>query len=194
MLMSLFKKRPSFRNAGEAVGEPLYAALAAQARQPAFYRPPPGGLGVADRIDARFELYTLHALLLILRLRDEDGAGADSGSGIGPGAAAAQSLFDVYVSALDNVLRELGVGDISMARKMRTLGEALYGRMTAYEGPLRAADADTLAVHLARNVFESEDATRAGTLARYATQARSDLATQPFAEVVKSPVWPEIKP
>lgn len=177
MLMSLFRKRPA-----QSVGDGLYAAVAAQARRPAFYT----DLGVADRIDARFELYTLHALLLILRLRDEDADGA------GEGADAAQSLFDAYVSALDNVLRELGVGDVSMAKKMRTLGEALYGRMTAYETPLRTGDAVALSAGLARNVFESEDAERGAALARYALEAREGLAAQPFAAVLKQPSWPEI--
>ena len=173
MLNSLFRKRPA-----ERVGDPLYAAVAAQARQPGFYM----ALGVADRIDARFELYTLHALLLILRLRDEEG----------PGPEAAQSLFDTYVSALDNVLRELGVGDVSMARKMRNLGEALYGRMTAYETPLREGDAATLALHLARNVYESDEQERGSALARYALTARAGLADQSFAAIVASPAWPEI--
>lgn len=173
MLKTLFRKRPAQR-----IGEPLYAAAVAQARRPAFYTT----LGVADRIDARFELYTLHVLVLILRLRDEGE----------PGSAAAQSLFDVYVSALDHALRELGVGDISMARKMRTLGEALYGRMTAYEAPIRDGDAAALAVHLARNVHESDDAGRGDSLARYALAARATLAARPFAEVVDNPPWPEI--
>ncbi|WGM47617.1 hypothetical protein KOAAANKH_02496 [Brevundimonas sp. NIBR10] len=179
MLTALLRKRPK---SPPPVGEALYAAVSAQARQPAFYT----DLGVEDRIDARFELYTLHALLLILRLRDEDSEGPAEG------AAAAQSLFDVYVSALDNVLRELGVGDVSMAKKMRKLGEALYGRMTAYEGPLRAEDVGALSANLARNVYGTEDAARAEPLARYALAARRTLGAQPFADVLATPAWPEI--
>lgn len=182
MLSSLFRKR-----AMTQVGEPLYAAVSAQARQPGFY----SRMGVADRIDARFELYTLHALLLILRLRDED-VTAEGDPSAGPGGEAAQSLFNAYVSALDNVLRELGVGDISMARKMRKLGEALYGRMVAYETPLRAGDQAALTVLLARNVYEDEAAPGAAELSRYALAARTLLANQPFAAVVKQPLWPEV--
>ncbi|MGQ2989888.1 MAG: ubiquinol-cytochrome C chaperone family protein [Brevundimonas sp.] len=182
MLRSLFRKRVI-----EQVGEPLYAAVSAQARQPGFYT----RMGVADRIDARFELYTLHALLLILRLRDED-VTADGEQTSGPGGEAAQSLFDTYVSALDNVLRELGVGDMSMARKMRKLGEALYGRMVAYEAPLRAGDAAALTTLLARNVHGDETAPGAADLAKYAIEARRRLAGQPFAAVIASPAWPEV--
>ena len=179
MLTALLRKRPK---SPPPVGEILYAAVSDQARQVAFYT----DLGVEDRIDARFELYTLHALLLILRLRDEDPEGPAEG------AAAAQSLFDVYVSALDNVLRELGVGDVSMAKKMRKLGEALYGRMTAYEAPLRAGDTAALATNLARNVYASDEAGRAEPLARYALAAREALSRQGFADVLAAPVWPEI--
>jgi cytochrome b pre-mRNA-processing protein 3 len=183
MLNLLLRRGPRSGASSQKVGETLYAAVAAQARQVAFYT----DLAVEDRIDARFELYTLHALLLILRLRDEDKDGPAAG------AAAAQSLFDVYVSALDNVLRELGVGDISMARKMRNLGEAMYGRMTAYEPALREGDAAILSASLARNVYGSEDAERAEALTRYALAARSGLAGQSFKAVLKAPVWPEIK-
>lgn len=177
MLKHLFRARPS-----EHVGDPLYAHAVRQARDERFYTT----LGVADRIDARFELYTLHVLLLILRLRDEAEPGSEEG------AEAAQSLFDVYVSALDNTLRELGVGDISMARKMRKLGESLYGRMTAYEGPIRADDSVALSGPLARNVHETDDAARGQVLAGYALEARRRLAGQAMANVIRKPSWPEI--
>jgi len=173
MLQNLFRTRPR-----ERLGEPLYELAVRQARDPAFYT----ALGVADRIDARFELYTLHVLLLAMRLRDEGERGAD----------AAQALFDTYVSALDHALRELGVGDISVGKKMRKLGEAMYGRMTAYEAPLRDGDAAGLAAALSRNVFESEDVAAGGLLAAYALASRARLAAQDFAAVSTRPDWAEI--
>ena len=174
MLQNLFRTRPR-----ERLGQPLYELAVRQARDPAFYTT----LGVADRIDARFELYTLHVLLLVMRLRDEGERGAD----------AAQALFDTYVSALDHALRELGVGDISVGKKMRKLGEAMYGRMTAYEPPLREGDAATLAAGLARNVFESDEPTDGDALAAYALASRARLAAQDFASVTSSPDWAEIR-
>ncbi len=174
MLQNLFRTRPR-----ERLGEALYELAVRQAREPAFYT----GLGVADRIDARFELYTLHVLLLVMRLRDEGERGAE----------AAQALFDAYVSALDHALRELGVGDISVGKKMRKLGEAMYGRMTTYEPPLRAGDAEILATGLGRNVFESDDPAAGRALAAYALDSRSRLAAQAFGEVSRRPDWAEIK-
>ncbi|MNK09667.1 Ubiquinol-cytochrome C chaperone [compost metagenome] len=173
MLRNLFRQRPDERQ-----GDALYAVAVQQARQPAFYT----ALGVADRIDARFELYTLHVLILFLRLK-QDGE---------RGEVAAQKLFDTYISSLDNTLRELGVGDVSVGKKMRKLGESLYGRMNAYEGPLRAEDIDALAASLAKNIYESADAETGRALARYAVASRQNLTAQSFETVSKAPAWAEI--
>lgn len=173
MLRNLFRQRPDERQ-----GDALYALAVAQARQPDFYT----ALGVTDQIDARFELYTLHVLILFLRLK-QDGE---------RGEVAAQRLFDTYISSLDNTLRELGVGDVSVGKKMRKLGESLYGRMNAYEGPLRAEDVDALAASLAKNIYESADAETGRALARYAVASRQNLTAQSFETVSKAPAWAEI--
>ena len=97
------------------------------------------------------------------------------------------------MSALDHTLRELGVGDISVGKKMRKLGESLYGRMTAYEAPLRAGDADALSAALARNVLESEASADGSVLAAYALSSRNRLAAQPLDDVLTAPDWAEVK-
>ncbi|MDY6924493.1 MAG: ubiquinol-cytochrome C chaperone family protein [Pseudomonadota bacterium] len=174
MLQNLFRSRPR-----ERTGEALYELAVRQARDPGFYT----RLKVADRIDARFELYTLHVLLLVMRLRDEGEGGAE----------AAQGLFDVYVSSLDHALRELGVGDISVGKKMRKLGEAMYGRMTAWEPPLRAGDAAALAVSFSRNVYESDDPAAGEALAAWAVASRARLAAQDLRAATTRPDWAEIE-
>ena len=173
MFKSLFRRRPIERQALD-----LYALAVEQARQPVFYT----DLGVQDRIDARFELYTLHVLLLYVRLRSADARSADLG----------QKLFDHYVSALDNVLRELGVGDVAVGKKMRKLGEALYGRMASYEKALSEKDFDALKIAMARNVFESEDAATGEALARYTFESHELLSAQTIAEVESAPKWAQI--
>ncbi len=173
MLQNLFRARRG------RLGESLYEHAVRQARQPAFYM----RLGVADRIDARFQLYTLHVLLLTMRLRDEGPRGADAG----------QELFDTYVSALDHALRELGVGDISVGKKMRKLGESLYGSMTAWEAPLRGGDAAGLAAALGRNVYEDPAAPGAPALAAYAIASRSRLAGQALQAVLAAPDWAKVE-
>jgi cytochrome b pre-mRNA-processing protein 3 len=173
MLRNLFRPRPNAR-----LGLDLYNLAVLQARQPEHYTI----FGVEDRIDARFELYTLHVLILHQRLKQEGEKGA----------AAAQLLFDTYVSALDHTLRELGVGDVSVGKKMRKLGESLYGRMSAYEVPLRDQDQAALAIALAKNVYETDEVGVAQPLAAYACASVKALKAQDFASVTKAPAWSEI--
>lgn len=172
MLQKLFASLTS-RNRGEPTADRLYRLTVAQARQPGFYT----AAGVPDRIDARFELYTLHVLILVTRLRDIGEEGIDL----------AQGLFDTYVSSLDNVLRELGEGDVAVSKKMRKLGEAVYGRMTAYETPLRQGDAAVLADAMDRNIHPGVGA----ALADYAIAARASLAEQTLVQIIDAPAWPE---
>src|SRR3990172_4805977 len=91
----------------------LYGTIVAQARAPAFYR----NYGVPDTINGRFEMITLHTILLLDRLEGEP----DAIRGLG------QELFDAFCRDMDANLREMGVGDLAVPRKMRGIGEAFYG-------------------------------------------------------------------
>ena len=123
---NVLKRKP---RASEAAGQALYAAAVEQARRPGFYTE----LGVADSANGRFELYSLHVILLLRRLK-AGGEGAPE---------TAQVLFDTYVSSLDDALREQGVGDLSVAKKMRKLGEAFYGRVRSYDEAFDALPDET---------------------------------------------------
>jgi cytochrome b pre-mRNA-processing protein 3 len=162
MLNRLFRRNPA-REAGEA----LYAACVAQSRRPELYR----AYAVADTAEGRFELYTLHVVLVLERLAD-GGAGEKMVS---------QALFDTYVKALDHALREMGVGDLSVGRKMRKLGEALYGRMKNYQAAYQALpERRALRDLLTRTVYEGAEAPPAEALADYAIGQREAVQALPM--------------
>jgi cytochrome b pre-mRNA-processing protein 3 len=123
----------------ERTGFLLYAAAVATAREPYCYTVH----GVPDTLDGRFELISLHAFLLIHRLRYLPD----------PGPALAQAVFDAMFSDMDKALREMGVGDLSVGRRVRAMWEAFHGRAHAYEHGLNSADAAALPAALARNVW-----------------------------------------
>jgi len=162
MLKRLFKPRPA-----QIAGRALYARAVAQSRSPALY----AELGAPDTVEGRFELYSLHVYLLLERLKDQGAQAAET----------AQALFDTYLSALDNSLREMGVGDISVGKRMRKLGEAFYGRVNSFEQALATLpDASALEAMLGRTVYEGVDATKAPGLAAYMLTQRDALAAQPL--------------
>ena len=139
--------------------ERLYGAIVAQSRQPAFYT----HFDVADSMEGRLELLILHTFLVCHRLKGEGEAGR----------AASQAAFDAFLDDLDRTLRELGVGDLSVPKRMKKIGQAFYGRTAAYDAALNQ-DGNALEIALARNVLERDSADPAA--ARLATYVRAAVA------------------
>lgn len=159
MLNRLFE-----RNRRHAAATVLYGAAVAQARQPAFYL----AGAVPDTLDGRFDLLALHVFLVLRRLRAGGAATADL----------AQSVFDLMFADMDSNLREIGVGDLSVGRKVKTMAKALMGRIAAYDPGL--ADPELLAEALRRNLYRGAAVELAAVqfVARYMSAAADDLARQ----------------
>ncbi len=169
MILSAFRRTDASRNIQD-----LYGAIVAQARSPIFYL----HFGVSDNVEGRFELIVLHLVLVLRRLGVEEAAA--SAPSPGPGSAVGQRLFDAFCRDLDDNLREMGVGDLAVPRRMRQFGEAFYGRQAAYAAALGAVDPQELEKALARNILSEVAAgEKAAALARYLRAAAAQLATQP---------------
>ena len=112
------------------------------ARQPGLYL----ALGVPDSVEGRFETLCLHVILVLRCLRQLPAPAED----------VAQDLVDSVFAQLDSSLRELGVGDLGVAKRMKKLAQAFYGRASVYEPALEQGDRDGLAQALGRNVLGGE--------------------------------------
>ena len=140
----------------QSQAETLFEGLNEQARRPEIYE----RAGAPDTVEGRFEVLALHVFLMIRRLK-RDAPASDRLSA---------AIQEIFFRRLDHALRELGVGDLSIGRKIRGLAEAFYGRASAYEKAM-AEGGEAITVALARNVFESNDAARAAQLADYMMKA-----------------------
>jgi hypothetical protein len=147
----------------------LYGAIVAQSRRSAFYV----GYGVPDTIDGRFDLIVLHMVLLLARLDRE-----------GPSA----HLFDHFCRDLDANLREMGVGDLAVPKRMRQFAEAFYGRQSAYLAALGARNGRELEKALARNIFEGVDGAGPRRLARYARAVARHFVPQDQGALLRGAV------
>ncbi len=157
MILRPFRRRP----ADDSIAA-LYGAIVAQARAPVFYVE----FGVPDTVDGRFDLIVLHLVLVLRRLA----AIGERGQNLG------QRLFDAFCRDLDGNLREMGVGDLAVPKRMRRFGEAFYGRQAAYLAALAADDQQDFEKALARNILQVEGIDhRAARLARYARAAARQL-------------------
>jgi len=139
--------------------EAIYGMIVTQARQPAFY----AAFHVPDTVEGRFDMVLLHLWMVLRMLRQ--GAG---------GEEPAQRLFDRFCTDMDDNLREMGVGDLTVPKRMQKFGEAFYGRTAAYDAALAAGHAE-MAVSLNRNIFNEANAAGAEQLAAYVTDALARL-------------------
>ena len=139
------------RRASRAVIEQILGEIVAAARRPALYN----ALEAPDRIDGRFELLTLHAGLVLRRLAALGGL-AD---------AMAQELVNSVFLHFDDTLREMGMSDIAVSKRLKAMGSAFYGRNAAYAAALDEGSTACLVQAVARNVYgeaDPEAAPRAG--------------------------------
>jgi cytochrome b pre-mRNA-processing protein 3 len=170
MILAKFWRRPQAPTIGA-----VYGMIVAQARAPAFYR----ALGVPDTIQGRFDLLVLHLVLTMHRM----GGAAD------PGRARSQELFDRFCRDLDDNLREMGIGDLAVPKEMRRLGEAFYGRQSAYLAALAAGDDGALENALARNIFGTSVVTdRTRRMAAYVHAAVRELEAQGEAALLRGEI------
>src|SRR5690242_11860323 len=157
MKSGLFRRSPKRDKIDE-----LYGAIVAQARQPAFYRT----YGVPDTVTGRLEMILLHTFLFSRRTHGS----TDELRRLG------QGVFDRFCDDMDANLREMGIGDLAVPKHMQRIGEAFYGRASAYDAAWTAEG--ELAEALLRNVFAGDHAhaEQAARLSRYLRAADVQLA------------------
>ena len=166
MLDRLFRTDPQ-----RATADRLYAQIVTQSRHPDFYTQG----RVADSVDGRFDMIVLNVFLVIRRLKQD---GEEAGR-------LSQYLFDVMFENMDSSLREMGVGDLSVSKKIKAMAEAFYGRVSAYEDGLRADDDSVLPKMLLRNLYRDaavpDDVLE--LMARYVRRQETSLGAQPSGEL-----------
>lgn len=160
MFRSLFK----IRNARErSVVDHVYRQIVAASRQPVFY----SEWDVADTPLGRFEMISLHLFLFLHRIRGGNDALKRT----------AQDVTDTFFTDVDHSLRELGIGDMGVPKRMKKLAQMFYGRADAYGKAIDAEDAVSLEAALCRNVMpEAKSWPAAKELSDYVISANRQLA------------------
>ena len=159
MILNLFRKNTAV--------EPVYAvysAIVAQSRQPVFY----SHWQVPDTVTGRFDMISLHMALLFRRLRAEAGANKDF----------SQAVFDLFFKDMDRSLREMGVGDLGVPKRIQKMGNVFFGLLAALSAAMDSKDGAALEDVLARNVFGAEQGAQVRALADYLMRQDAAIALQ----------------
>jgi cytochrome b pre-mRNA-processing protein 3 len=129
-----------------------------------------------DTIYGRFHMVALVATLAMRRFREQ---GAD-------GKALSKTFSELLFSDFDHSLREHGVGDSSIARRIRKMGEEFYGLATAVDEALEQGGPDKhLAEVIQRNI--QHDADKALELAKYVLDLNERVERVPDARILLGP-------
>lgn len=94
-----------------------YVALVEQARQPFLYQ----DCGLPDTLDGRYEAIVLHLFIAECLLPEN----AESMKHI-------RNLHEAFFEDMDRSLREGGVGDTGIGKRVKRMAAGLYGRLQAY--------------------------------------------------------------
>jgi cytochrome b pre-mRNA-processing protein 3 len=146
----------------------LYERIVAAARQPKPY----AEWGVPDTIGGRFEMIILCQYLVLNRLKAMGAAQAD----------VSQKLTDAFFTDMDRSLREMGVGDLSVGKKVRRMAESYHGRFKAYG--TAGEDPVALAAALRRNVYAGEEGGNPEALAVWTLRCGQHLRDQPDSAIL----------
>jgi cytochrome b pre-mRNA-processing protein 3 len=161
--------------------------IVAQARTGVFY----SDYGIPDTVQGRFELLVLH-LVLVLRELNRHSRPPRIFGGWRRRESRGQLLFDTFCRDLDANLREMGVGDMGVPRRMRRFGEEFYGRQAAYQTALDGSDPQALENALARNIFDLDAVeTRVIRLADYTRAASAQLEDSDVDAFASGLVFPD---
>ena len=169
MKLSDLFKRASHMPPARAV----YGEIVAKARQPWLYT----RAGVEDSVTGRYAMVTLHTFLVLERLRGQGEKAADFG----------QELVDELFADMDRSLRELGVGDISVGKKVRKMSEVFYGACDAYHSALEQKTDDNgkaLSAALKRNAVQEAGESQLQCLTDYTFEAHEALGQVPVDDII----------
>jgi len=150
----------------------LYGAVVARARDPLHYT----RHGLPDTPEGRYEAIVLELVLVLDRLSTEGD----------PGRALSRHTVEAFITDMDDCMREIGIGDLIVPRKVKQAAAGLYQRLDAYRDGLRSAEVERLELRLGGMLDEVKgDRTGAGALARHMRTTASALASLPGAALVE---------
>ena len=153
------------RSKQRKIAHNLYFTTVNQSRNPKFFQE----LGIPDTLDGRFDLMILHVGLVLRRLRSAENE-----------TTLSDALFSVMFDDLDQTVREMGVGDIRVGKKVKAMARAFYGRCKVYDQALDDNDLNGLIDALRRNIYGqvSVNEEHLGILGNYVVEVSSQLSLQ----------------
>ena len=147
----------------------LYGSIVTQARTPTFYT----AIGVPDTMEGRFGVIAVHMFLVLDRIRQQ---GAD-------GDEVARALLETFMTDMDDNMREIGIGDVGVPRRVKKAAAALREQVEAYTSAMAASDDTALKLALTNYILLGDESRDVSGLAHYVRRVAVSLAPQVWSEI-----------
>lgn len=162
MIFGLFRNRKH----NQAIMKRQYDLLTAISRDPVFFT----DYDLPDTVMGRFEMVSIVMILFFRRTRASDTSGQEL----------AQEIVDAFFQDLDHAIREIGIGDVAVPKRMKKFAGMFYGRLESYAKALDSRDEAGLADALRRNIHpDRADAPDMQRLAHYIIETEQTLSAEP---------------
>jgi len=177
-MFSFFSRHDKIKDSAHS----LFAEVVNQARQKAFYTE----FSVPDSLDGRFDMVILHMVILLDRFDQE--MEKEEHKNI---ALVIRYLQEVFFDNMDQSLREMGVGDLGVGKRVKVMADAFYGRKAAYQNAFRLQDDNMeLGRCLINNIYRGNSVSE-DVIARLSSYIKSqieNLSGQEYSDLEKGKV------
>ncbi|MBT5187724.1 MAG: hypothetical protein HOH19_12460 [Kordiimonadaceae bacterium] len=153
----------------------LFCDVIEQSRFTTFYQ----NFDVEDTLDGRFDIMAIHMSIILYKL--------DQHKEFEDAKVVKRIIQEIMFDNLDLSLREIGVGDLGVGKKIKVMAEAFYGRMKVYQALFENKSYDKMAETLKRNLYrgaEIENKILSG-MTKYVYYQCDKIINQPIEQILK---------
>lgn len=135
MVFGLFSRKKN----NQKIVSAIFDRLTAASRHPSLYET----MGAPDTVMGRFEMIAAHMVIFFRR----------TGKGSPAVRDLAQEIVDAFFEDIDHSIREIGIGDMGVPKRMKKLARMFYGRYESYAKAIDDNDGKALEAALSRNIY-----------------------------------------
>lgn len=169
--MSLFSRLFGGKDNALRDAEVIYSKLMLHSRQPGFY----GESRFPDNYDGRIDVLTLHIAIVLERLR----AHGEQGNRL------AQALFDYMKDDFEVALREQGLSDTGVSKRIKPMIQLFYTRVKDYTQSLAEQNVSGVANDMYEKREQSFTKTFQEKVEAYAINLRANLLNKSLGDIAQ---------
>ena len=147
----------------------IYQKIMKKSRDKVFYK---DGF-CPDTTDGRMEILCLHLVTIMFVLRSYDKTGSQL----------SQAIYDVMIDDFDVALREQGLSDTGVARRIKPMAKMFFARAKTYADALAAEEKTDIELSKLIDTHMTKNSKNAGVFVRYIKEFHHNLSGNSLGQI-----------